>query len=208
MMSPSMAPPASPSIDARPPADLSGNVARRIVQVIDQQIDPTITAHSGHAELVAVEEHRLPTPGRRLSGCGIATVTLSQGIEVAITEAVPEIARVVNVTDHAVSTNPFFDPPRSRAPRPPSCRPGEPGPKEGHQGDRQRRVRRDRADAVLEGSRTKAGEVGEGARAGRASPGRPGVRGSASMGRARRLSVTRPTHDHQLYGACAGCGLH
>ena len=39
----------------------------------------------------------------------MASVTLSQGIEVAIKETVPEIARVVDVTDHASGTNPYFE---------------------------------------------------------------------------------------------------
>ena len=40
----------------------------------------------------------------------MATVTLSQGIEVAITEAVPEIDAIVDVTDHASGRNPYFEP--------------------------------------------------------------------------------------------------
>ena len=40
----------------------------------------------------------------------MATVTLSQGIEVAITEAVAEIAAIVDVTDHASGNNPYFEP--------------------------------------------------------------------------------------------------
>ena len=111
MMSPSMAPPASPPIDAPPPADLSGDVAQRVIQVIDQQINPAIAQHGGRAELVAVEEDaaylRL---GGGCQGCGMATVTLGQGIEVAIMDAVPEIARVVDVTDHAAGANPYFEP--------------------------------------------------------------------------------------------------
>ena len=111
MMSPSMAPPASPPIDAPPPAELSGDVAQRVMQVIDKQINPAIAAHGGRAELVAVEEDiaylRL---GGGCQGCGMATVTLGQGIEVAIMGAVPEIARVVDVTDHAAGTNPYFEP--------------------------------------------------------------------------------------------------
>ena len=39
----------------------------------------------------------------------MATVTLSQGIEVAITEAVPEIDNVIDVTDHASGTNPYYE---------------------------------------------------------------------------------------------------
>ena len=39
----------------------------------------------------------------------MATVTLTQGIEVAIKEAVPEITEIVDVTDHAAGTNPYFE---------------------------------------------------------------------------------------------------
>jgi Fe/S biogenesis protein NfuA len=96
---------------AGPPADLSGDVAQRVLQVLEQQINPSIAAHGGRADLVAVED---TAAYLRLSGgcagCGMAAVTLSQGIEVAIRDSVPEITRVVDVTDHAAGTNPYFEP--------------------------------------------------------------------------------------------------
>jgi len=99
----------SPAVGAKPPADLSGDVAQRVVQILEQQINPSIAAHGGRADLVAVEND---TAYLRLSGgcqgCGMATVTLSQGIEVAIKEAVPDVAHVVDVTDHQSGTNPYF----------------------------------------------------------------------------------------------------
>ena len=95
---------------SRPPADLSGDVAQRVLQVLDGQINPSIASHGGHAELVAVEED---TAYLRLSGgcqgCGMASVTLTQGIEVVIKESVPEITKVVDVTDHASGENPYFE---------------------------------------------------------------------------------------------------
>jgi Fe/S biogenesis protein NfuA len=39
----------------------------------------------------------------------MASVTLSQGIEVVIKEQIPEITRVVDVTDHASGENPYFE---------------------------------------------------------------------------------------------------
>jgi Fe/S biogenesis protein NfuA len=103
------APPGSPRIDG-PAPDLSGDVAQRVVQVLDQQVNPAIAAHGGRADLVAIEDE---VAYLRLSGgcagCGLAAVTLSQGIEVAIFDAVPEITRVVDVTDHAAGTNPYFE---------------------------------------------------------------------------------------------------
>ena len=93
-----------------PPPDLTGDVAQRVLQVLDYEINPAIAAHGGHADLVAVEDD---TAYLRLSGgcagCGMAAVTLSQGIEVAIRESVPEIANIVDVTDHASGTNPFYE---------------------------------------------------------------------------------------------------
>jgi Fe/S biogenesis protein NfuA len=106
-------PPAASAAPApgAPEADLSGDVAQRVLQVLERDINPSIAAHGGHAELVAVEDGvaylRL---GGGCVGCGMATVTLSQGIEVAIRDAVPEITRVVDVTDHASGTNPYFQP--------------------------------------------------------------------------------------------------
>lgn len=108
-------PPRAPSSPAmgidRPPADLSGPVATRVVRVLEEQVNPAIAMHGGYAELVSVEGE---TAYLRLSGgcqgCGLATVTLSQGIAVAITDAVPEITDVVDVTDHASGADPFYEP--------------------------------------------------------------------------------------------------
>lgn len=93
-----------------PEGDLTGELAQRILAVLDEQINPSIAMHGGRADLVAVEES---TAYLRLSGgcqgCGLAKVTLSQGIEVALRDAVPEIDSVVDVTDHASGTNPYFE---------------------------------------------------------------------------------------------------
>ena len=103
-------PRASPAITG-PPPDLSGDVAQRVLAVLEQQINPSIAAHGGRADLVAVE---VDTAYLRLSGgcagCGLAAVTLSQGIEVAIFGAIPEVTKVVDVTDHAAGTNPYYEP--------------------------------------------------------------------------------------------------
>jgi Fe/S biogenesis protein NfuA len=100
----------SPAMGAPPPADLSGPVPQRVMQVIDQQINPSIAMHGGSAQLVAVEDATAYVRlGGGCVGCGMATVTLSQGIEVAIKDAVPEILSVVDVTDHASGTNPYYE---------------------------------------------------------------------------------------------------
>ena len=91
-------------------ADLTGDVAQRVMQVLDQHINPQIASHGGRAQLVAVEDDTAYLKlGGGCQGCGMASVTLSQGIEVAIKQMVPEITKVVDVTDHAGGTNPYFE---------------------------------------------------------------------------------------------------
>ena len=93
-----------------PPPELTGPLEQQVVQVLDKQINPSIAAHGGVAELVAVEAGiaylRL---GGGCQGCGMASVTLSQGIEQAIKEAIPEITGVIDVTDHASGQNPYYE---------------------------------------------------------------------------------------------------
>ena len=93
-MSPGAGRPGPPPGPPRPSptGGLDTDLARRVTAVLDRDINPSIASHGGHAELAAVEGAtaylRL---GGGCQGCGMATVTLSQGIEVAITQAVPEI---------------------------------------------------------------------------------------------------------------------
>ena len=46
--------------------------------------------------------------GGGCQGCGMADVTLKQGVEVMIKDKVPAITEVIDVTDHAAGTNPFY----------------------------------------------------------------------------------------------------
>jgi Fe/S biogenesis protein NfuA len=43
-------------------------------------------------------------------GCGMATVTLRQGIEAALRQAVPAVREVKDITDHASGRNPYYAP--------------------------------------------------------------------------------------------------
>ena len=110
MQNPNRPLPPGARVADRPEADLSGEVPQRVIQVLEEQINPAIASHGGYAELVAVEDS---IAYLRLSGgcqgCGMASVTLSQGIEVAILDSVPEITEVVDVTDHASGANPYYE---------------------------------------------------------------------------------------------------
>ena len=100
----------APNIEMPDPSELTGSVEERVRLVLERYINPSIAAHGGTAELVAVEaETAYVRLGGGCVGCGMAAVTLSQGITVAIKEAVPEIVDVVDTTDHASGTNPYYE---------------------------------------------------------------------------------------------------
>lgn len=105
--------PNSPSpriLDDGPLPELSGPVAERVVQVVTEMINPAIASHGGVAEVVAVEDETVFVRlGGGCQGCGMATVTLSQGIESTLKQMVPEITKVVDVTDHAHGNNPYYE---------------------------------------------------------------------------------------------------
>ena len=94
-----------------PDVDLSDPVAARLVAALETQVNPSIASHGGRADLVALEGTVVYL---RLSGgcqgCGMAKATLTEGIEVILREAVPEITDIVDVTDHADGTNPYYEP--------------------------------------------------------------------------------------------------
>lgn len=89
---------------------LEGPLAERVRTVIDSEINPAVASHGGEIGLVEVRDD---VAYIRMSGgcqgCGMARVTLKQGVERMLREAVPEIQGIVDVTDHSAGTNPYYD---------------------------------------------------------------------------------------------------
>jgi Fe/S biogenesis protein NfuA len=92
-------------------AGLEGEVAVQILNVLERVINPSIASHGGRADLVAFD----PDDGvayLRLSGgcqgCAMSRMTLTQGIEVALREEVPQVVRIADVTDHTEGENPYY----------------------------------------------------------------------------------------------------
>jgi Fe/S biogenesis protein NfuA len=90
---------------------VTGALAQRVVGVLEQSVNPAIASHGGRADLVALNEDD-GTAYLRLSGgcqgCAMSQMTLRQGIETALLEEVPELTRVLDVTDHGSGENPFY----------------------------------------------------------------------------------------------------
>ena len=85
--------------------------ALEVRRVLDEEVNPSVASHGGHIALIDVKPD---TVYIRLEGgcqgCGMADVTLKNGIETAIRQAVPSIVSVLDVTDHAGGDNPYYQP--------------------------------------------------------------------------------------------------
>lgn len=89
--------------------DLSGTTAEKVQQLLDQQINPSLAAHGGYAELKGVDGEKVyVTMGGGCQGCAVSAMTLREGIAASITSAIPEITEVVDVTDHTAGENPYY----------------------------------------------------------------------------------------------------
>lgn len=99
----------NPNLEPVGSRPLEGPLADRVKQVIDERINPGVAAHGGHVTLVDVRDEvvYLKMSGG-CQGCGMAAVTLKQGIERMLREAVPEVKAIQDVTDHAAGANPYF----------------------------------------------------------------------------------------------------
>ena len=89
--------------------ELTGDLADKVTQLLEQSINPSLAAHGGWAGLVGVEDTKVfLTMGGGCQGCSLSAATLVQGIQVAIKEALPEVTDVIDVTDHTAGDNPFY----------------------------------------------------------------------------------------------------
>jgi len=89
----------------------SGPIAEAVQRALDEKINPGVAAHGGHVDLVAVEEETAYLRfGGGCQGCGMVNVTLKQGVEKVLLADVPQITKVMDVTDHASGTNPYYQP--------------------------------------------------------------------------------------------------
>jgi Fe-S cluster biogenesis protein NfuA len=80
----------------------------RVAELFEAEVNPAVARHGGVVELLDVQDAMvLLRMGGGCQGCGMADVTLRQGIEVLVRKRVPEIKGIVDVTDHSAGSNPY-----------------------------------------------------------------------------------------------------
>jgi len=93
-----------------PPSTPTGPLAAKVQQIIDSQVNPQIGSHGGFISLVDVKEDVAYLRfGGGCQGCGMVDVTLKQGVEVMLKQAIPELKGVMDITDHAGGNNPYYE---------------------------------------------------------------------------------------------------
>lgn len=94
--------------DSIPPVDV---LRDRIQGILDREINPSVASHGGVVRLLDVKGNMVYVQmGGGCQGCGMADVTLKQGVEMAIRSEIPEVGEIMDTTDHAAGNNPYYAP--------------------------------------------------------------------------------------------------
>lgn len=87
----------------------TGELADRVKQVLDTRVNPAVASHGGTIALVDVDGSDVYLElGGGCQGCGMARVTLKQGVEKMLREAIPDLGQVHDATDHAAGADPYY----------------------------------------------------------------------------------------------------
>jgi Fe-S cluster biogenesis protein NfuA len=94
----------------KPPSAVTDDALyEQVAKVFDEQVNPMVARHGGHVELIDVQDAVVMLRmGGGCQGCGMADVTLRQGIEGMLAQFVPAVRGIVDITDHTSGANPYF----------------------------------------------------------------------------------------------------
>lgn len=87
----------------------TGELADKVKEVLDSQVNPAVASHGGEIVLIDVKGSEVFIEmGGGCQGCALSRMTLKQGVERMLRQAVPEVTAVHDVTDHTSGENPFY----------------------------------------------------------------------------------------------------
>ena len=83
-----------------------------IDQLLDREVNPSIAAHGGKISIVEVTNGVLSIAmSGGCQGCASSTATLRDGFETMARRVAPEITQIIDTTNHAAGTDPFYTKP-------------------------------------------------------------------------------------------------
>ncbi|MCA1595545.1 MAG: NifU family protein [Chloroflexi bacterium] len=103
--------PATPRPEGAPSEAGDRDIWDRVLALIESDINPGVASHGGFINLIDVKDGIVYVEmGGGCQGCGMAGVTLKQGIERLVRAEVPEVVEILDVTEHAEGRNPYYAP--------------------------------------------------------------------------------------------------
>jgi Fe/S biogenesis protein NfuA len=99
----------APKIKGQAPAT-DASLLERVNWAIEHEVNPQLALHRGNVSVqeVTAEGVVVLRFGGGCHGCGMADVTLKQGIEKILLAKVPGVTAVVDATDHASGRDPYI----------------------------------------------------------------------------------------------------
>ena len=99
----------APGIKGTKPKD-SAELAEKVAWILEAEINPGLASHGGMVTLETITDKTevILRFGGGCQGCGMANVTLQEGIEKTLKEYFPEITAIIDATDHATGDNPYY----------------------------------------------------------------------------------------------------
>jgi Fe-S cluster biogenesis protein NfuA len=82
---------------------------QKVQKFLDEQVNPAIASHNGSISLIDVKGTNLFIQmGGGCQGCGMANVTLREGVETSLRQNFPEIGEILDITDHSSGESPYY----------------------------------------------------------------------------------------------------
>ena len=99
----------APKIKGQAPTE-SASLVERVHWLVEHEINPQLAEHRGHVSVheVTADGVVLLRFGGGCHGCGMADVTLKQGIEKTLMSKVPGVTAVRDATDHETGDAPYI----------------------------------------------------------------------------------------------------
>lgn len=99
----------APRIKGEVPKD-GASLIERVQWLLDSEINPQLAAHKGQVALDSIDADGVVYLrfGGGCHGCGMADVTLKQGIETTLKARLPEVTAVRDATDHSTGSAPYI----------------------------------------------------------------------------------------------------
>ena len=93
-----------------PRVDVDSPIEDRINYLLYNEVNPSLAAHGGDVSLVEVTDDQIAILrfGGGCQGCSAVSITLKDGVEKTLTEQIPELAGVRDMTDHTDRSNSYY----------------------------------------------------------------------------------------------------